>query len=95
MLIKNGWILSPGDQNEFHGDLRIMDGKVTETGTLSPLDHEEVIDASSCIVAPGLMDVHVHFRDPVSLTRKICIQVHYLRLPVDLPLLSAWQIPDR
>ena len=64
MLIQHGTILSPADKKEFPADLRIMDGKITEIGTLAPLDQEETIDASGCMIAPGLIDVHVHFRDP-------------------------------
>ena len=64
MLIQHGTILSPMDKKEFSADLRIMDGKITEIGSLAPTAQEEVIDASGCMVAPGLIDVHVHFRDP-------------------------------
>ncbi|MCD8337280.1 MAG: dihydroorotase [Lachnospiraceae bacterium] len=68
MIIKNGTILSPGTQEEYSADLRIADGLIAEIaspGSLSPHPaDEEVLDASSCVIAPGLIDVHVHFRDP-------------------------------
>lgn len=64
MLIQHGTILSPENKKEYSADLRITDGKITEIGALTPLSQEEVIDASGCTVAPGLIDVHVHFRDP-------------------------------
>lgn len=64
MLIKNGTILSPGDGRELQADLRIENGIIQEIGTLTAAEGEQVLDASSCIVAPGLVDVHVHFRDP-------------------------------
>lgn len=64
MLIKNGTILSPGNGVERKADLRILNNIITEIGTLEPEKNEIVIDASSCIIAPGLVDVHVHFRDP-------------------------------
>lgn len=64
MLIKNGTILSPGSGEQFQGDLRTDGEFITEIGTLTARDGEQVIDANGCIVAPGLVDVHVHFRDP-------------------------------
>ena len=64
MLIKNGTVLSPADQTQRRADLRIRDGIITEIGALAPEENEQVLDASSCIIAPGLVDVHVHFRDP-------------------------------
>lgn len=64
VIIKNGTILSPATKEEYLSDIRIEDGLILETGTLTPLPGEEVIDASGCFVAPGLVDVHVHFRDP-------------------------------
>lgn len=64
MLIQHGTVLSPEDKKEFSADLRIADGKIREIGALSPRDGEKVVDASGCMVAPGLIDVHVHFRDP-------------------------------
>ncbi len=64
MLIKNGTILSPGSKETFRGDIRIGNDRITEVGTLKAQDGETVVDASSCIAAPGLIDIHVHFRDP-------------------------------
>lgn len=64
MIIKNGTILSPGSREELCLDLRITNGFISEMGTLAPQEGEEVLDAAGCIVAPGLVDVHVHFRDP-------------------------------
>lgn len=64
MLIKNGTILSPGNQKEFRGDIRIEQEQILEIGTLTAAPDETVIDAAGCIIAPGLVDVHVHFRDP-------------------------------
>lgn len=64
MLIKNGTIFSPANGVEQKADLRITDDVITDIGILEPEKNEIVIDATSCIVAPGLVDVHVHFRDP-------------------------------
>ncbi|MCD7817717.1 MAG: dihydroorotase [Lachnospiraceae bacterium] len=68
MLIKNGTLLSPGTGEEYQADLKIANDKIIKIGVPGSLtcdsSDETVIDASSCIVAPGLIDVHVHFRDP-------------------------------
>lgn len=65
ILIKGGLIIDPERSREYKADI-ILDGSVIagigtyeEDGT-----YETVIDASGCAVAPGLVDVHVHFRDP-------------------------------
>jgi dihydroorotase len=62
-LIKNGTILDPSRVFEARADLLIRDGKVAAVGNdLGPADL--VIDASDKLVAPGLIDIHVHFREP-------------------------------
>ncbi|MCR5476094.1 MAG: dihydroorotase [Lachnospiraceae bacterium] len=66
MLIKNGQIMDPATGRNEIADLLISpEGKVLriEAG-ITPEKDEEVLDASGCIVAPGLVDPHVHFRDP-------------------------------
>ena len=51
-------------------DIRIQDGKIAAIGPNLPvLPAEEVVPATGCIVTPGLVDIHVHFRDP-GLTHK-------------------------
>ncbi|HEV2296059.1 MAG TPA: dihydroorotase [Tepidisphaeraceae bacterium] len=63
LLIQNGTILDPSQQLERKADLLIRDGKVVSIGTnLGKADR--VIDAANCYVTPGLIDVHVHFREP-------------------------------
>ena len=64
MLIKNGFLINPKTRTEEKCDIRIEDGLVKEIGNLSITDGEDVIDAEGLIVAPGLIDTHIHFRDP-------------------------------
>ena len=46
-------------------DIRITDGRISELGTgLAPLENEPVLDLNGLTVAPGLIDTHIHFRDP-------------------------------
>src|SRR5690349_1994089 len=63
LLIQNGTILDPSQKLERKADLLIRDGKVASIGTnLGKADR--AIDAAGCYVTPGLIDVHVHFREP-------------------------------
>jgi len=66
MLISNGLILNPATDTREVLDLRIAeDGMVSEMEKhLEPQNNEEVLDANGCYVFPGLIDLHVHFRDP-------------------------------
>lgn len=65
LLIRNGRVMNPATAMDEVTDLWIRDGKIAGYG-----NHEEygkpdtVIDAQGCVVAPGFVDVHVHFRDP-------------------------------
>ncbi len=71
LYIKNGYVMNPLSSEEGYYDLLIQEGKIVEivekgTKPTYPIDEEacEQIDAEGKIVAPGLVDVHVHFRDP-------------------------------
>lgn len=65
MIIKNAYIVDPVSQFEGACDIRIEDGKITQVEEgLEATSKEEVLDAKGQVVAPGLVDIHVHFRDP-------------------------------
>ena len=65
MIIKNGTIMNPATQTTLQRDILIEDGKIVKIAeSLTPSEKEEVIDAHGLIVAPGLIDTHIHFRDP-------------------------------
>ncbi len=68
ILIKNGRIIDPERLTETVGDLVLRDGKIEEireAGWAKDVaEYEQVLDAAGCVVAPGFVDVHVHFRDP-------------------------------
>lgn len=64
LLIKNGRVMDPKSQFDGICDLLIEDGKIIKIGEHISVDGAEVIDATGKIIAPGLIDVHVHFREP-------------------------------
>ncbi|OUO77750.1 dihydroorotase [Blautia sp. An249] len=64
ILIKNGRILDPSLQKDEIGDLYIKDGKIQKAEKGLETKADRVIDADGCFVMPGLIDIHVHLRDP-------------------------------
>lgn len=62
LLIKGGDIVdSSGRQRS---DVRIADGEIVEVGESLDKGSSQVIDASGCVVSPGLVDLHTHLRQP-------------------------------
>ena len=68
LLIKGGRIIDPANGIDKIADILVSEGKIQAIGELS-CDDADIIDASGNIVLPGLIDIHVHFRDP-GLTHK-------------------------
>ncbi|MBC7959726.1 MAG: dihydroorotase [Vallitaleaceae bacterium] len=65
ILIKNGRILNPATQTDEIRDLLIEKGVITKSEKNIPSKNiDEVIDANGYWVVPGLIDVHVHLREP-------------------------------
>lgn len=64
LLIRNGRLIDPLQEIDTITDLLLADGKIQAMGPIDTPDHCTVIDASGLIVAPGLIDMHVHFREP-------------------------------
>ena len=64
MLIKNGFLINPRTNTSEFADIRVENGIIREIGQLKPLGQEEVLDISGLTIAPGLIDTHIHFRDP-------------------------------
>jgi len=63
LLIQHGTILDPSQKLERKADLLLRDGRIASIGDdLGKADR--VIDAAGCFVTPGLIDIHVHFREP-------------------------------
>jgi dihydroorotase len=63
-LLRGGRVVDPSSGIDGRADLRVIDGVVAAIGTLEPLPGERAIDVDGLIVAPGLIDVHVHLREP-------------------------------
>ena len=59
-IIKNGTVVNEGKLEQ--RDLYIHEGKIVEEGTA--LKSPQYFDAKGCYILPGIIDTHVHFRDP-------------------------------
>ena len=63
-LLKNGRVVDPGNGRDLYTDVLICDGKIAAIGSCDPVQADHVLDCTGMIVAPGLIDAHVHLRDP-------------------------------
>jgi len=62
LFIRGGRIIDPASGRDEIGDILVTDGRIAES-TAAPRDASmPVIDAQGLIVAPGLIDMHVHLR---------------------------------
>ena len=64
LLIKNGNVIDPATNTDAVLDVLVEDGVIKTVAPSISDDADKVIDASGLVVAPGLIDMHVHFRDP-------------------------------
>ena len=79
LYIKNGTIIDPVENRLYKGDIQIRGGKIssiTEKKEMevdaskessafgADIEVDQIIDAAGLMIAPGLADTHVHFRDP-------------------------------
>jgi dihydroorotase len=64
-IIRNGRVIDPANNRNEVADLLIIDGKIAPLSQRSTLDSQpDEIDANNLIVCPGLIDMHVHLREP-------------------------------
>ena len=64
LLIKNGRVMDPKTGFDQIADLLVEGKKIVKIGQDLQAEDAKVIDASGLVVAPGLVDIHVHFREP-------------------------------
>lgn len=64
LLIKNGRVVDPVTGTDEVMDVLLEGSAIKKTGHGLEAPGAQVIDAGGLVVAPGLMDAHVHFRDP-------------------------------
>lgn len=65
ILIKNGRVIDPLHKIDEQRDVLIKDSVILKVSkNIEATEGVQIIDADGLVVAPGLIDVHVHFRDP-------------------------------
>ena len=65
ILIKNGRLIDPESKTDENLDILIDGSVIKKIGkNIDAKLADEVIDVRGLVVSPGLIDVHVHFRDP-------------------------------
>ncbi len=62
LLIKNGRLID--GSTDRMGELLILDGRIVKIADTIDCPADEIVDVGGCVVMPGLIDMHVHLRDP-------------------------------
>lgn len=64
LLIKGGTVVNPAKKQHEVADVLVKDGKIAAIGQNLSADGADVYDATGLVVAPGLIDMHTHLREP-------------------------------
>jgi dihydroorotase len=64
LWIKNARVIEPAAKRDAVGDLFIVDGKFVPSLPAAAKKRARQIDAKGLVACPGLVDIHVHFREP-------------------------------
>lgn len=64
LLIKGGRVLDPANNRDEKADVLVKNGKIAKVGKGIGERADETIDARNLVVCPGLIDMHVHLREP-------------------------------
>jgi len=65
LCLKNGRVIDPANKRDAVGDILIVEGRIACANTQGLPDIDiETLDCTGLVVAPGLVDLHVHFREP-------------------------------
>ena len=62
-LLRNGRVIDPANKRDEIADLLIVDGRIADLSA-APQSGVKEIDCTGLVVAPGLIDIHVHLREP-------------------------------
>ena len=64
LVVKNGRLINPATGEDKICDIRIDGTKITAIGTDVDKQDADILDATGLVVTPGLIDMHVHLRQP-------------------------------
>ena len=64
LWIKNARVIDPASKRDAVGDLFVKNGKIVDSLSAKDRKRAKLIDATGLVACPGLVDVHVHFREP-------------------------------
>src|SRR5258706_2226720 len=64
LWIKNARVIDPAAKRDSQGDIFIVDGKFVSSFSTADKKRAKRIDARGLVACPGLVDIHVHFREP-------------------------------
>lgn len=63
-LLKGGRVVDPSQKLDRVADVLLVDGAVAEIGGSAAPEDADIVDCAGMVVTPGLIDVHVHLREP-------------------------------
>ena len=72
LWIKNARVIDPAAKRDAVGDIFVVDGKFVASPSAAAKKRAKQIDARGLVACPGLVDIHVHFREPGQ-THKILV----------------------
>ncbi len=64
LWIQNARVIDPASKRDALGDLFVVDGKIATSLSAADKKRAKKIDAKGLVACPGLVDIHVHFREP-------------------------------